>query len=292
MSKRASPIRGLLRRVIPQNYRRLLHQSFHDPGHTWSYFRRFALGHRLVVVVATPHKVGSTWLHQMLQVLGELENGIDQVPREFFTRNNTLLLKPDVFRHLHETKGYVIFKSHSLPPPPEVVGRVKIVTMYRDPRDALVSLAHYLAHLPEDQGGWGSAFAALSDTQRIATLLKQGNFLLRRLEQWFRTPIAYKAKYEDFKKDPIAQFAAAATYIGLPFNSRKLKQVVDAHSFEALSGRKPGDEQKQAFLRKGIVGDWRNYFDNKCLAAFRTGMDGRWNSLLVEMGYENSLDWA
>ena len=63
------------------------------------------------------------------------------------------------------------------------------------------------------------------------------------------------------------------------------------HSFESKSGRKPGQEKKDSFLRKGVVGDWRNYFNEECVIAFKNEKERRWNRLLVEMGYESSLDW-
>lgn len=54
----------------------------------------------------------------------------------------------------------------------------------------------------------------------------------------------------------------------------------------------PGEERKEAFLRKGIVGDWENYFDRDVVRAYKTEKEGRWNRLLVKMGYENTLDWG
>ena len=63
------------------------------------------------------------------------------------------------------------------------------------------------------------------------------------------------------------------------------------HSFTSRTGRRPGEERKESTLRKGIVGDWKNYFDQECIVAFKTEQQGRWNSLLVEMSYEKILNW-
>ena len=135
-------IKRFSRRVMPRNYRRLLRHAYQDPKHMWSYLRRFVLGECLVVVVATPHKVGSTWLYKMLLDVGDTDDGMRQVPRTFH-EIGALLLQPGVFPCLRRLHGYVIFKSHSFPPSPKTARGIKLVTMYRDPRDVVVSSAFY-----------------------------------------------------------------------------------------------------------------------------------------------------
>ena len=57
----------------------------------------------------------------------------------------------------------------------------------------------------------------------------------------------------------------------------------EANSFEKYSGgRTAGQEDKENFFRKGVVGDWANHFDEASLAAFNmcTG------DLMQDLGYE------
>lgn len=115
--------------------------------------------------------------------------------------------------------------------------------------------------------------------------------LLSELEQWFRTPCAYKVRYEDLKEEPNRELELLANHLGLIADRQTINGVVERHSFMSKSGRQPGVEIRQAPLRKGIVGDWRNYFDNACIAMFKSYENERWNRLLVEMGYEDTLDW-
>ena len=63
------------------------------------------------------------------------------------------------------------------------------------------------------------------------------------------------------------------------------------HQFEAKAQRQPGHEDRNSFFRKGIKGDWKNYFDEKCIQTFKKSNSGRWNRLLVRMGYEKSENW-
>ena len=54
------------------------------------------------------------------------------------------------------------------------------------------------------------------------------------------------------------------------------------------TGRKPGNEDIQAHERKGIAGDWRNYFTDRVSTEL-----GRvcYGSLLVATGYEKGFAW-
>ena len=114
---------------------------------------------------------------------------------------------------------------------------------------------------------------------------------MTRLENWFRTPTAYKVSYEELKIHPIDTLLNICKYLEISTTRNAIERVLMRHSFESKSGRKPGQEKKDSFLRKGVVGDWRNYFNEECVIAFRNEKEGRWNRLLVEMGYESSLDW-
>lgn len=52
-------------------------------------------------------------------------------------------------------------------------------------------------------------------------------------------------------------------------------------------GRNRGKENKHSHYRKGVAGDWRNYFMPCHCAYFKE----RYNHLLIKLGYEASSDW-
>lgn len=66
-----------------------------------------------------------------------------------------------------------------------------------------------------------------------------------------------------------------------------LIEIVDARSFEKLTGRNPGEENRQTHLRKGVPGDWQNHFTPRHTGAFKD----RYNDLVLKLGYEDSPDW-
>ncbi len=67
----------------------------------------------------------------------------------------------------------------------------------------------------------------------------------------------------------------------------KLEQVVQKFSFQNITSRKPGEEDKKSFLRKGIAGDWKNNFSKEASEVFDfyAGTD------LIKLGYEKDRNW-
>jgi len=67
-----------------------------------------------------------------------------------------------------------------------------------------------------------------------------------------------------------------------------LREAILANRFEHLAGgRARGQEEITAHARKGISGDWRNYFTERVKRAFKI----RYGSLLVASGHERDLHW-
>lgn len=248
--------------------------------------RRRLDGSRRVVVVGTAHRVGSTWLFNLLRDLGWLRDAIDEAPAHLH-RYRALWPGAIDYRWLADIRGWAILKGHADPPATAAEAALaRFVTILRDPRDVLVSASFYRAHLPVKQGGLGVAFRALSPAQRIERLLLDPNpTLLDELERWQRTPYAIRLRYEALHAQPVAVLAELAAQLDLSVNRRQVKAVVARHEFARVTGRAPGLEADAA-ARKGIVGDWRTYFTAETAACFQTAQEGRWLSLLEEMGYE------
>ena len=93
----------------------------------------------------------------------------------------------------------------------------------------------------------------------------------------------FEVRYEDLHRDPNSIVQQLLEFLGVDSASAMVDQCREAASFEKLSrGRKRGHEDRNAFFRKGIIGDWKNHFDQTCLDTFmQYGGD-----LLRELGYE------
>jgi lipopolysaccharide transport system ATP-binding protein len=74
----------------------------------------------------------------------------------------------------------------------------------------------------------------------------------------------------------------------LPVSRARFREIVLANRFGRLTGgRSWGNEDVSAHERKGIAGDWRNYFTGPVKQAFKA----RYGGLLVATGYERDLNW-
>lgn len=242
-------------------------------------------GSRRVVVVGTAHRVGSTWLFNLLRDLGCLRDAIDEAPAHLH-RYRALWPGAIDYGWLARIRGWAILKGHADPPATaDEAALARFVTILRDPRDVLVSASFYCAHLPVEQGGLGEAFRTLTPAQRMERLLLDPYpTLLAELERWQRTPYAIQVRYEALHSQPVAVLAGLAEKLALPVNRRQVKAVVARHEFARITGRPPGQEADAA-ARKGIVGDWRTYFTDEMIQCFKSAQNGRWLSLMEELGH-------
>jgi lipopolysaccharide transport system ATP-binding protein len=96
-------------------------------------------------------------------------------------------------------------------------------------------------------------------------------------------------KYEDLLRHDVELLEQALIgHCGMPIPRERLKQVVLANRFEALTGgRARGNESIASHERKGVAGDWRNHFTPRVKRAF----NARFGGLLVAAGYEIDLNW-
>jgi hypothetical protein len=70
-------------------------------------------------------------------------------------------------------------------------------------------------------------------------------------------------------------------------SGKLVTEIVEARTFEKLTGRKKGQEDRNTHLRKGVPGDWVNHFDSAHVRAFKD----RYNDLLLKLGYEDTPNW-
>ena len=198
----------------------------------------------------------------------------------------------------------------------EEVARVypeaRVIHIIRDGRDQAVSMLHHVWNRSTDQGGVQTLMPGEFERREIyrqdpKKLLQtgEGMFTEERLRGAARSWNARVGKtaqdgpallganytevrYEDLLERPDEEVGRLAGFLGADTSEKAVRRAVGSASFEKLSrGRERGQEDTSSFYRKGIAGDWENYFTARDRQIYKEEA----GELLIRLGYERDLDW-
>lgn len=220
------------------------------------------------LVVATTGRCGTHWLKGLLRfLLGPF--GYEELNAST-SANGTRTIDHHVFSKLQHHQ-YVVDHFTLTPELCEnsATGNFHTVFLYRDPRDIQVSTSFY----------WHKKF-----TFNAEIVSNQAQIISR----WLKIENALHLRYEDLKSDTTATLQRLTDFMGVRVEKNVLEKISYFNSFQFLSGgRKPGQEECGHHYRKGIIGDWENYYDKaeKQLVKNLCGQE------LIDIGYERDLSW-
>lgn len=165
--------------------------------------------------------------------------------------------------------------------------------LIRDPRDAVVS-AYW--SWKNTHGSEGSPRIE-RERQRLDELnLEEGLLymveripLLEQLGGWDpgSNNNILNVQYEELLADTTRTYQQVFSFLGQNFTEDEVNALVEKHSFERVTGRKPGTEDTNHHFRKGIAGDWKNYFTGNIRNLFKE----RYGEDLIRLGYEQDQNW-
>jgi hypothetical protein len=158
--------------------------------------------------------------------------------------------------------------------------QAKFVHIVRDGRDCAVSCWHHNLRLfnqrTRDQFGSIDNFAAsFADTwvSEVVAAVRFGE----------AQPDRYAAiRYEDLIADTENAARGLFAFLGVGRHQDVVAKCCAAASFEQLSGRVRGEENRDSFFRKGAVGDWRRDLGDATKQTFLNKAE----HLLMRFGYE------
>jgi hypothetical protein len=110
-------------------------------------------------------------------------------------------------------------------------------------------------------------------------------FLIQK--SWVAAPDTLVLRYEDILGNELGFFRKLIDYCEIDIDDQRLEVIISKNNFEAVVGRKPGEEDISSHYRKGIAGDWRNHFTEKVKVEFKK----KYGNLLIDTGYEKDLNW-
>lgn len=183
--------------------------------------------------------------------------------------------------------------------------------VYRDGRDVMVSLYFYLRTLAMSVRAGGRLWSASAMRTRRLTehaLLERDParalpaFIERELhapvashrpwhehiEEWMTHERLATVRYEDLLSEPHAALRRTVASLGWDVDDGTIARAVDHHSFSRSSGRRVGDEDRGSYFRKGVAGDWKNYFSREAAEAF----DRIAGPTLIALGYAADSAWV
>ena len=154
----------------------------------------------------------------------------------------------------------------------------RFVFMLRDGRDIAVS---GWLHLKRQWGEQAGEETLANYARRLAKIWRMDIERAQRFAA-LHPAACHWVRYEDLHADVSGTLVGILDFLGLDNSPETVRKCVDAGNFKRLSqGRDRGEENTDSHFRKGIVGDWRNHFDNETARIF----DEEAGAVLDELGY-------
>ncbi len=149
---------------------------------------------------------------------------------------------------------------------------IKVIQVIRNPKDTLVSLYHHLqseTQLGGFTGTWDQFFDQLFKQKKTFT-----GDLFQNTVEWYNfnkdRANSLIIKYEDLKRDHRGHVIKLAKFLGYDLSDAVVDLITQKTSkkdmnkdFKALMTKDTPWDSKNDFVRKGIVGDWVNYFSKE-----------------------------
>jgi hypothetical protein len=188
----------------------------------------------------------------------------------------------------------------------------RVFYMCRDGRDVMVSLYFHRMRRVAEQRNAADALARrryerlfgpgydAADVARWLPRFIEHDFTSRsrppwswsaHIADWYdpaaRPHVAY-IRYENLIRAPLETVRTAVEHVARrPVDPWRVEMAVEKYSMVRQTGRQPGHEDRRAFIRKGVVGDWRYHFTREAADVFCHFGGGA----LIQLGYERDGQW-
>nr|XP_046255847.1 sulfotransferase family 2, cytosolic sulfotransferase 3 isoform X3 [Scatophagus argus]XP_046255848.1 sulfotransferase family 2, cytosolic sulfotransferase 3 isoform X3 [Scatophagus argus] len=199
-----------------------------------------------------------------------------------------------VVDQLTSPRAMVTHFPYNLMPPSFHASKAKVIYVMRNPKDVLVSsyYFHQMAGFLHDPGTFDEFMASFLE----------GRVLFGKwtdhVKSWRQTELGDRIMYityEEMVQDLPAALRRMSDFLGRNLSEEVIQKIAQQCSFRSMKVNNMSnfslvpkelmDSDKTPFLRKGVVGDWKNHFTSEQLAKFTS-------VIRKEMGKETySLPW-
>ncbi len=233
---------------------------------------------------------GNTWMRFMLasalKTTGEVNfSNIEEFIPDLYSNSNISLSK--IVRPR-------IIKSHEKYNP----GYPKVIYMYRDVRDVLMSFFYYLNKIGNDFI-FDDYFEKFLTKDLVSTRcdFNIGTWY-ENLTSWFEhKDEIVLVKYEDILEHPVDGICNIFNGLNLEYDKNIIKSIVDKHTFSKMQSKEESEKdkdiaylknsEKSLFIRKGKSGEWKEYLTDR----HKDRIKELYGEILIELGYEQDTNW-
>ena len=190
----------------------------------------------------------------------------------------------DSIQHVANIEGRRIIKTH-LPftfLPPQLVDTCKVVYVCRNPADTAVSYYHWY------EKNFAGSFATFIE-MFCKGYCSYGNYfdhLCSGLKMKNHPNVKF-LWYEDILKDTQRTVQDISNFLDRPLTSENVEKIANLLSFANMKQNPmvnptSGLAKQKTFMRRGIVGDWRNHFDEHMIATWNAWVESHNNEPLLK----------
>jgi hypothetical protein len=226
------------------------------------------------------HKCATNWVRRFLRPLAK-QNDINYLLYRGSNASNAFSEKNDRTFHVY---------VNSFPGDLKQMGEThRGFHLIRDPRDVLISDYYSRRNTHSVNNEFQQALR--DELQRLDTESGLLHVLERcpyydQIAGWEigADPRVLDVKYEELLGDELAGYGAILEHLGIEIPSKRLEKIVQKCSFESITGRDKGEENVNNHFRKGVAGDWRNYFGDP--GPLKEAVYKKIEPIIVALGYE------
>ncbi len=235
------------------------------------------------------HKGGSRWVRQLFRYLARRDE-----MNVWVNLDNPGALNQNVDRQAAGTVMLYAVGPASLDAKAQHdshrAAQEKTVVFVRDPKDVLVSQywSWRNTHLrnTEEMDQARSVLQDMSVEEGLGYLIETDQLsFCHGARDWYPDlgdDYLRLARYESLLGDFLGEMDSGLSHLDLPASRSVLRRMQSRFSFEAVAkGRDRGQEDRSSPLRKGVEGDWVNYFD----ADLARDFDAQYGDVCDRLGY-------